>query len=449
MNNDVLELTDPTRYTDAPPPGYVRRHGRYFRLGHYPQNKNFSLNAEEADRAIAIFKPVLANLEHRSTVLDGKVGVLRTIWREGEEIHGLADVPEWLHAILGPDERAVSCEWDVNTKTLEGWGYVLEPAITDAALFAAHATFAAKQAAAQRNSQSRPEVSQPGAVNTTGTPTQDQRNMRKRRFNMTLAEKLLARMGGKAGQEAPPASQPDTAAFTGVNAINTIDQLLPTLQRLAQSDPQGFQNALAGFSAPGATPQNATSGLESHGEGREGEGLIEDTGGTTAAPQNGSQSVAAFAAPGYMGEPMEEGVADFKAEQIVTRAEETVERLISEGHLHQYGREAALAAFTLAGYDNEASGPSLVTFARADGKVLTDRVAILMEVLAATPTHSLFSKVMPVQVYNGSPDPARSGPADAGVAQAQKANEEMYGHLLAQHPELAQYMPPKSGQNGH
>src|SRR5687767_12844735 len=72
-------------YTETPPPVYVRMQGKIFEVGDYP-HKQFSLSEAEADKAIAQFAPVPADLEHMPTILDGKLGVLRRIWRDGKSI---------------------------------------------------------------------------------------------------------------------------------------------------------------------------------------------------------------------------------------------------------------------------------------------------------------------------------------------------------------------------
>lgn len=115
------------------------RRGKVFELGNYP-DKNFSLDGSEADESIATANAVLNDLEHKETVLSGKLGHTRNFSRNGLDV--LADVclPTWLDEVLGPEPLKVSLAFDEN-KRIVGNALTLNPRITDAQVSAAFAQF--------------------------------------------------------------------------------------------------------------------------------------------------------------------------------------------------------------------------------------------------------------------------------------------------------------------
>jgi hypothetical protein len=115
--------------------GAVIREGLVFRCGEYP-DKGFSLTTEEADRAIANFKPVFADYEHRPGPLDKKLGLMTKMWRNGTELWGQVQLPSWLDSALKDAGRKVSLAWHPHEKNVVGWGWVTDPRIPDAAFAA-------------------------------------------------------------------------------------------------------------------------------------------------------------------------------------------------------------------------------------------------------------------------------------------------------------------------
>jgi hypothetical protein len=109
--------------------------GKGFECGDYP-DKGFSLTEEEADQAITAFSPVPNDLEHRPTPLDGKLGTLQSISRNGKDILAKCQLPKWLYDAL-PKPVKVSFAWDKATKRVVGNALVLNPRIPDAQLMAA------------------------------------------------------------------------------------------------------------------------------------------------------------------------------------------------------------------------------------------------------------------------------------------------------------------------
>jgi len=116
--------------------GMVRRIGKIFMAGDYP-DKNFSITEEELKTAAAEFSPVDNDLEHRPTILSGKLGQLKSVVAKGKELYGAVDIPKWLNDQIGSDPLKVSLAWSRDTKRIVGNALVLEPKIKDAQLMAA------------------------------------------------------------------------------------------------------------------------------------------------------------------------------------------------------------------------------------------------------------------------------------------------------------------------
>lgn len=116
--------------------GLVYRVGKVFEAGDYT-DKQFSITPDELEQAIAGFAGCNLGLEHVPTVLDGKIGRLEKVSRDGAELFGVVGIPAWLDALLGDGERKVSAEFDRETKRFCGLHLVRSPRVTDAALMAA------------------------------------------------------------------------------------------------------------------------------------------------------------------------------------------------------------------------------------------------------------------------------------------------------------------------
>jgi hypothetical protein len=381
---DVTEIKqEPTT------PGHVWRIGKIFELGDYP-DKGFSLSEAEADRAIAQFTPVAADLEHKDTILSGKLGTMRRIWRDGRAVFGAAEVPEWLDTLFKSGEREpkVSCAWErTGSKLLKGWGWVLDPHINEAALFSAYAQFTRSQAA---------------TAPTAPTPTQPAQTNTRRENVMSLTDKLREMFTASFSAGAADPSQPTTVTTPGANPAPTPQ---PTAPAPASSPTPTSTPSPVG--TPAADPANPTATPEP---------------GSLTAPGNPSVN---FSAPGTEQEADERQV-EFKAQRIKELAEQMVDRAIADGHLYSAGRAVGLAAFTAALLRDETEGPSVVTFTRADGRVVNSMAGLLTELLAETPKHALFSNMLPVNVYNGSRgSTAEQDDAKKGAEQAAEFNRTL------------------------
>jgi len=374
MNQNLQYLLQ-ARFSNNPPPGYKRREGPVFMLGDYP-NKQFSLSAEEADAAIARFQPVQGDVEHMPTVLSGHLGILRRVWRDGQTLFGAADVPEWLDNILDGTKSGISLAWERAEKDIKGWGWTLDPAIKVAKLTTAFSNATGLPATAG------------GTVNTPAvrpTPTETPRQRKEKRL-MPIIDRLGKRIAlfaaGAGSEPTPEPVAPPTPITPGPS-----------------------------ITVPTPAPAPATT--------------------TTPAPTP-TLPATNFTAPGIDEPEMDEATANFKADQIANTAEREADALINAGHFYSAQRPLLLALFTAAGYDNEAHGASLVTFSRANGSVIQDRVEMLREVFTQQPTHSLFSAELPVNILNGNRAPGEVQSAvQQGDEQAKKFNAEHYPTMAA------------------
>lgn len=114
----------------------VIRTGKLFECGTYP-DKDFSLTEAELDIAVSAFAPVPANIEHRPSLLDTHLGGITRVWKQGAELFGEIETPDWLHTLVGDEPIKPSLEWDRGSKRILGVAYTLSPRITDAALMSA------------------------------------------------------------------------------------------------------------------------------------------------------------------------------------------------------------------------------------------------------------------------------------------------------------------------
>lgn len=117
---------------------YVLRPGKVSEIGDYP-DKAMSFSESDFDNATAIFSPVDMDVEHMDSVLDGHLGKLVRVWREGKSLMGQFAVPRWLNAIFDKNSDApkVSLTWDRASKTITKCAWVLNPRVDDAILMAA------------------------------------------------------------------------------------------------------------------------------------------------------------------------------------------------------------------------------------------------------------------------------------------------------------------------
>lgn len=139
----VVEFCSGGCPTPGDPDDLIIRRGLIFRIGHYG-DVDFGMSRAELARAKQMFRPVPIRIEHKDTVLDGKLGTLRsvTLSADGSELHGEAALPRWLANLIPAGmPLKVSASWDRATKLLRELSLVLAPRIEGAALAAfSHST---------------------------------------------------------------------------------------------------------------------------------------------------------------------------------------------------------------------------------------------------------------------------------------------------------------------
>jgi hypothetical protein len=129
------------------PDGYVKRRGKCFEAGNYPDKKINVTPADLAKMAREFSGPVPVDMEHRPSILDGKLGHLLSVQvgQDRKTLIGEAAFPQWLEQIVPANQREVSLTIDRDTKKIVGMALVMKPRISGAALMSAYAQFAARQ----------------------------------------------------------------------------------------------------------------------------------------------------------------------------------------------------------------------------------------------------------------------------------------------------------------
>ena len=117
----------------------VTKRGKIFEAGDYP-DKGVSFDEDDLEAAASDFTEVLNDLEHRPTVLDGKLGQLKKVWRVGKELHGELTIPKWFTEVVGDEAIKVSLSFN-RDKRINGNALVLRPRISDAAVMSAFTAF--------------------------------------------------------------------------------------------------------------------------------------------------------------------------------------------------------------------------------------------------------------------------------------------------------------------
>lgn len=115
--------------------GTVVRRGKVFEAGDFP-DKDVAFDEGDLDHAVNTFQPVENDLEHASTILDGKLGRLARVWKRGKELFGEVELPAWLDKVIGDEPIKVSLAFD-RSKKIVGNALVLRPRIADAAIMSA------------------------------------------------------------------------------------------------------------------------------------------------------------------------------------------------------------------------------------------------------------------------------------------------------------------------
>lgn len=135
--------TPAARLYDSPEIEFLR--APVFHCGEYA-DQDFSLSEQEADELIAEFAalPGVHGHPRSDGPLDGKIGTMISLWRQGADLFGLFAVPKWLTALIPEGERKLSLGFSRSPKRIIEWSWVTNPIIPDAKLEAAFAEFAAR-----------------------------------------------------------------------------------------------------------------------------------------------------------------------------------------------------------------------------------------------------------------------------------------------------------------
>lgn len=129
---------------------YIEYPGTIFEAGDYP-DKGVTFTPEDLIAAAAAFTPVDNDLEHRETLLSGKLGSLSDVQAvdNGNRLVGMVRIPKWFHALnKGEDGKplpiGVSLAYDAN-KRIVGNALTLSPRIKSAQVAAAFTEFVGKR----------------------------------------------------------------------------------------------------------------------------------------------------------------------------------------------------------------------------------------------------------------------------------------------------------------
>lgn len=115
--------------------------GKLFEAGDYP-DKGVSITEADLDAAVEAFAAAPMNYEHKAGILDGALGSISRVWRDGASLLADFQVPHFLRdfAKAQGTPLKVSAEWDKASKRLTGAAWTLNPRIKDAELVAAFST---------------------------------------------------------------------------------------------------------------------------------------------------------------------------------------------------------------------------------------------------------------------------------------------------------------------
>lgn len=115
-----------------PQPSLVERVARLFRVGFYP-SKNVEVSESDIDKIIANSKDVPVLVEHKPTLLLGKV---KELYRKGKELWGKLWLKPEAATLLDENEaRSLSVAIDLNKMQLQEVSVVKTPQVADAQIF--------------------------------------------------------------------------------------------------------------------------------------------------------------------------------------------------------------------------------------------------------------------------------------------------------------------------
>lgn len=398
---EPVPALDPVAFSDAGPlyadDDEVLRTGLLFRAGDFP-DKAFSMTADELAAAVEAFTaPVPVDLEHRSTVLDGKLGEVVALDAVGDELHGTVRLPRWLDDAIGTAPRKVSATWDRTSKTLQGLALVLEPRVEDAALLSSYTAFAAARHDTPHGRMALQELhdmaARSGAVckATNATMASSHENAAIQSIHDMAVSHGAACSALKAGTKPgyPMFGSESGATPAGKERSRMSDKFAQFLAWL-----NGEESPAEGAAQVSAQTPVATTPV----------GMTTKADPTAEALRQAQERAAQFEAENRR----------LRAERIQADAIRFADDQIREGRAFPAEREQIIAAFTQAASDDANYGT--VTF--GDGST-GDRVSIVRKSYEARPKHqldmeritpelsALFNQLKTEKPGEGKPDRAR------------------------------------------
>lgn len=446
--------------------GFVIKPGKLFQAGEYP-DKNYSMTEEEIAAAAAAFTgEVPMNVEHAPSVFDGKLGSIRRVWQEGKELLADFAIPTWLNDLIGGEPLKVSPEWNRDTKRLTAAAWVINPRITDAALFAAfseskggkegghfvhidgHAVYIADRAvgpkdikkAADKHGVDRNgrwalnQAHKDGRIKTDRhlyhviAHTKKQMAKDKSTSSLSAVERAVEKHGGKPGVPRPDHESLDAFVKalpeSGAEHIDDIsrragltDTEVVRAATLAELGGKAVRHPKDHFGRPKSAFSSRTEG-----------------GGNGEAEMSLKKKIAAFTGKSEA-DVTDADIAKFKAEfgdvdeldRLKAKDRERDAEAFADEQIRAYRALPAekpllMAAFSQAVADDAASAPSTVTFSvegkpvsgslgdlltagfSTDGKpVEGTRVNLLRATLAARPGHDLTTEMIDADAVGKSP----------------------------------------------
>lgn len=105
-------------------------------VGFYDAN-GADITAEDIEAMVSSFAPVPLDIDHRPTLLDGKLGQLVEVTFSSDKrtLFGRVELPEWLDKALSDVEKKVSLTLDATKRKIQKLALTTNPVVPDAVLF--------------------------------------------------------------------------------------------------------------------------------------------------------------------------------------------------------------------------------------------------------------------------------------------------------------------------
>lgn len=138
--------------------GMVIRNARIFAVGKYP-DKGLEVTTEDLDKLVESFQPqpvgfsvkedvfnhnaqeatafnAPINIEHMKTPLDGHIGSLTKVWRDGDYLMGTCEIPKFISDVIDKTgNSSVSIEVNRDFSAIKALAMTMTPRVATAAIF--------------------------------------------------------------------------------------------------------------------------------------------------------------------------------------------------------------------------------------------------------------------------------------------------------------------------